>query len=373
MKRKNLVIETKGAARARELKRFGGELVEAKQVDRNGVAVGVVKGYIATWDIDRGDDRFVKGAFAESLAEHRAKNRPLRFKDHHGRTVGGWPIDSVREDERGLYGEAEINLEVQQGREAFSLIKQGVLSDFSIGFSCVDWGIVDGVRVINKAIVWEGSIVDEPMNPKANVTEVKSVVPFQDLPLAARDRAWDADAAIERVREFTDSTDEPSAAYRRAFLWFDGEATEDFDAYKMPVADVVDGRLVAVPRAIFAAASVLEGGRGGVDIPDADRASVIRNLERYYAKMDLDSPFGEGEKEFFVVAEVKGWTERDVERFLLKTGAMSKSAAKVLAGRLQIKHNESPTNQDVKPNAELKSLLDSVRATLSTIGSGSGD
>lgn len=164
-----------------ETKNIGGNVVEAKEIERDGIKIGIVEGYIATWDLDRGGwwarDQFVKGAFAESIRDHQIKKRQVRLKDHHGRTIGGFPPESLREDDRGLFGIGEINLDVQQGKEAFSLAKQGVLTDFSIGFtslSDVD-SMVDEerIRTIHKATIWEGSIVDEPMNPEANITEVK--------------------------------------------------------------------------------------------------------------------------------------------------------------------------------------------------------
>jgi hypothetical protein len=94
----------------------------------------------------------------------------------HGRTIGGFPIESVKEDARGLFGKGEINLDVQQGREAFALAKQGVMSDFSIGWGLGEGSTTkDGVRSIPEAEIWEGSIVDEPMNPHANITAVKAV------------------------------------------------------------------------------------------------------------------------------------------------------------------------------------------------------
>lgn len=340
-----------------EMKFIGGHIVEVKQVERNGVPVGIIKGHIATFDIDRGFDRFAPGAFLDSIERHKRDNRPIRLKDHHGRTIGGFPIETVLEDEKGLFGIGEINLEVQQGREAFALAKQGVLSDFSIGFSSIQDSVINGIRVITKAEIFEGSVVDEPMNPAAKITEVKTVVPFQDLPLASRDRPWDSDAAIARVREFTDSTESPSSTYRRAFVWFDSADAENFGAYKLPIADVIDGRLTAVPRGIFAAAGALQGARGGVDIPPADRPRVIRHVERYYAKMGLDSPFSDDEKQYFVADDVKAWTERDVEKFLRETGMMSKSAAKTLAGKLDVKQkpNDNEGHQELRElMAELK-------------------
>jgi hypothetical protein len=159
----------------------GGYVKAIEQTERNGVPVGIVEGYIATWDVDRGGwdgvkDQFIRGAFTKSLERHRKTGRQIRFKDMHGRTVGGFPIETVKEDDIGLFGRAEINLEVQQGREAFSLAKQKVLVDFSVG-----WGlgkgstIKDGVRSIPEAEIWEGSIVDEPMNPAAQITAVKAI------------------------------------------------------------------------------------------------------------------------------------------------------------------------------------------------------
>lgn len=355
-----------------ENKFLGGRVVEFKEEDRNGIPIGIIEGYIATWDIDRGDfwgtrDQFVKGAFLKSIEEHRAKSRPIRFKDHHGRTIGGFPIDSVREDEIGLFGRAEVNLQVQQGREAYMLAKQGVLSEFSIGFSVDDASIdeKDNLRTIHKATIWEGSIVDEPMNPAARVTSVKSAVPFQDLPLADREQPWDSTAAIERVRAFTNSTDEPSDTYRRAFLYYDSENSENFGAYKLPIADVINDRLTAVPRAIFAAAAALQGARGGVNIPDDDRPKIVRHLERYYAKMDMESPFKEADKQYFVAEDVKEMTAREIEDALRKSGAFSRSAAVLLASRLDDHVEEDKNLLTTEDTKSILGAIESIREVIS--------
>ena len=104
-----------------ETKYLSGRVIEVKQATRNGVEVGIIEGYIATWDADTGGifgmpDRFVQGAFANSLQEHRERNnRQIRLRDHHGRTVGGFPIDSAFEDDIGLRASGEINLETRHG------------------------------------------------------------------------------------------------------------------------------------------------------------------------------------------------------------------------------------------------------------------
>ncbi|RMI13887.1 hypothetical protein [Cellulomonas triticagri] len=116
-----------------------------------------------------------------------------------------------------------------------------------------------------------------------------AVTAFQDLPLADRDRAWDGAAAERRVRAWAGVEEEPNERYRDAHVWYDADAKQNLTAYKLLIADVVDGRLVAVPRGVFAAAAVLQGSRGGIDIPakDADRARS--HLAKYYAKLD-DAP-----------------------------------------------------------------------------------
>ena len=107
-----------------------------------------------------------------------------------------------------------------------------------------------------------------------------TVTRFKDLPLADRDREWDGDAAEKRVRVWAGAEDGPNAKYRDAHVWYDGDNRDNFTAYKLLVADVIGGRLYAVPRGVMAAGNVMVGGRGGVDLPDTDRARVCGHLAR---------------------------------------------------------------------------------------------
>lgn len=118
-----------------------------------------------------------------------------------------------------------------------------------------------------------------------------AVTAFQDLPLADRSRAWDGAAAEKRVRKWADAEDEPDAKYRDAHVWYDSENKGNFTAYKLLIADVVNGRLVAVPRAIMAAGNVMQGSRGGVDLPKADIDRVKSHLAKYYKKMGEEAPW----------------------------------------------------------------------------------
>lgn len=120
-----------------------------------------------------------------------------------------------------------------------------------------------------------------------------AVTAFQDLPLADRDREWDGAAAEKRVRAWAGAEDEPNEKYRDAHVWYDADAKQNFTAYKLLVADVIDGRLRAVPRGVFAAAAVMQGSRGGVDLPERDIERVKSHLAKYYAKLGETPPWSD--------------------------------------------------------------------------------
>jgi hypothetical protein len=118
-----------------------------------------------------------------------------------------------------------------------------------------------------------------------------SVTAFQDLPLADRNREWDGGAAEKRVRKWADAEDEPDVKYRDAHVWYDKDNKNNFGAYKLLIADIVDGKLKAVPRGVMAASAVMQGSRGGVNLPEDDIDRVKSHLAKYYSKMGDDAPW----------------------------------------------------------------------------------
>ena len=118
-----------------------------------------------------------------------------------------------------------------------------------------------------------------------------AVTTFRDHPLADRDHDWDGAGAEKRVRTFTGAEDEPNEAYRDAHVWYDAEKKQNFTAYKLLIADVVDDQLQVVPRGLFAAGNVMQGGRGGVDLPEKDVARVKSHLAKYYEKLGDAAPW----------------------------------------------------------------------------------
>lgn len=113
---------------------------------------------------------------------------------------------------------------------------------------------------------------------------IDAVNPFADLALGDRAAEWDSTAAVRRVREWADAAEAPNDKFARAFVVVDGPA-DQFGSYKLPIADVVSGKLVALPRGIFAVAGVLSGARGGVAISGEEQERARNHVGRYYDKM----------------------------------------------------------------------------------------
>ena len=361
-------------------KTFSFAVNNTKTVTRDGDEFGIVKGYASTYgNVDRGNEIVARGAFAKSLARYKESDRKIRMFYQHNREnlIGGFPIDQVVDDEKGLLVTGEINLSVPQGKAAYALAKQGVLTDFSIGYGIIDAELAsDGVFILKELELWEASLVSEPMNPEAQVLEVKGATPYQNLQLASRDRTWKATEAVKKVRRQTDSLDAPSSDYKKAFLWYDSDKSDNFTAYKLPYADVIDGKLTAVPRAIFNAAARLNQ----TDIPEADKAKVANNINKYYKKMGLESPLksnGELKDEMAWVAEIiakkielpEFEAMKDIENFLKEPFPLSGNDRKKLISKIKSFSREADNDGERDVHSEIDQKLDEnlISSRLDTI------
>lgn len=244
--------------------------------------------YASTFhNTDEVGDAVQPGAFDNTLKNR----RPKLLWMHDMRQPVGF-IDSIYPDAKGLRIEGRMPKEDSfvSGRLAPQL-RIGGVDSMSIGYRTVKSERVGEVNKLLELDLFEVSFVTIPANTQATLQGFKGATHFDDLPIASRERHWDSAEAIKRVREYTGSTDAPTGAYKKAFLWYDSDAVDSFGSYKLPFADVIDGEMMAVPRAIFAAAASMRGARGGVGIPEEDRDEVVSHIESYYKEMDMISPF----------------------------------------------------------------------------------
>lgn len=178
-----LKVEEKAAAEIKE-SLFDFSVTETKEIVKDGSTYGVVAGYASTHgNVDRVKDRVMPGAFTKSIKQLSDQNRLVRMYYQHDakEIIGGFPTALMVEDDQGLKVVGEINLEVQRGREVYALAKQGVLTDFSIGYSVKDYKMNKGIRELLDVELWEISVVAEPANPMAKILQVKGKVEKSDV------------------------------------------------------------------------------------------------------------------------------------------------------------------------------------------------
>lgn len=160
---------------------------EFKEVDNdNQEKEGVISGYASTFgNIDLGFDRVMKGAFKKTLQENKGKVPVLA--DHNPYDQIGWGT-KAKEDNKGLQVEASIMLDVQKGKERYSLAKKamelGAPAGISIGYATIK-ATPDSknprIRNLEELKLYEYSLVTFPMNTEAMVTAAKSSGLFEKL------------------------------------------------------------------------------------------------------------------------------------------------------------------------------------------------
>ena len=159
-------------------------------------AVGRISGYAAVFNeiVPGYRERVLSGAFAKSLAGHKAAGtRPVMLWSHRSEEiVGVW--DEITEDARGLKVSGHLITATSRGAEALELLKAGAVSGLSIGFNTVTSDRdATGIRNLRELDLVEISIVAVPAMPSARISAVRS------------DRTRAAAAFIEAVHATTRS------------------------------------------------------------------------------------------------------------------------------------------------------------------------
>src|SRR5438309_8299659 len=92
---------------------------------------GAYEGYYASYNEDDGGDTIMPGAFAKTLQESAARLRVLYQHDPE-KLIGPAPT-RIHEDSKGLYAEGHLTLGTFWGAQAWALMKDGALTEGSIG------------------------------------------------------------------------------------------------------------------------------------------------------------------------------------------------------------------------------------------------
>lgn len=141
---------------------------------------GIVEGYASVWGEppDTYGDITVRGAFAESIA---AGHPAFLWQHQMEKPIGG--VLEMHEDEHGLFGRWQLDLDTEPGEYAFKMMKRGRVKGLSIGYQTLDADYSeDGqIRFLKKVWLPEVSSVTIPAASRATLTSVKTDLPFHVL------------------------------------------------------------------------------------------------------------------------------------------------------------------------------------------------
>lgn len=134
---------------------------------------GVIEGYASTFggEPDSYGDIIAPGAFSKTLVN---RKRPVRMRwNHFGPVIGKWT--SIEEDEKGLKVKGELTPGHSVAADVLASLKHQAIDGLSIGYYVLasEKG-KDGTTLLKEIDLVEISVVEEPANIGATVTDVKS-------------------------------------------------------------------------------------------------------------------------------------------------------------------------------------------------------
>jgi hypothetical protein len=237
--------------------------------------------------IDHDGDVTVPGAF------HDSQETLIEAWNHN---YGVLPVGRgvIHEDEDKAIIEGRFFLDTQSGLEHYKVVKElGELQEWSYTFEIEDSGYGEfddqDVQFLRKLDVWGVAPVQRGAGIDTRTTDIKGRKgPLGSHSTATTDAAWDGPANEARAR-----SGEDLAYYRRIYAWRDPEGDEmTKSTYRFIHHVVAEGGApgAANVRGCQSAIGVLNGGRGGTTIPDADRKGVWNHLAAHLRDADLEPP-----------------------------------------------------------------------------------
>ena len=149
--------------------------LDTKAVTEDGQIEGLAAGY---GNIDAGGDVIVPGALARSLKGRTSV--PMLMYHDQTRPAGVWT--DFAESRDGLVVKGQISLSSRAGQEAHALVRDGAIGGLSIGYKTIREQLVGKTRQLLELALYEVSLVTIPMNERAVITSVKSLVEDGRLP-----------------------------------------------------------------------------------------------------------------------------------------------------------------------------------------------
>lgn len=147
------------------------------EIKFNGAAFAF-SGYASVFGgVDSYGDTIEPGAYKNTLEN---RQRPVRMRwNHYGDIIGKWM--TIREDEKGLFVEGELTPGHSKANDVFASMKHGAVDGLSIGYRIKAFDQLNENRRLLKEIdLIEISVVEEPADWSARISDVKSVLEKAD-------------------------------------------------------------------------------------------------------------------------------------------------------------------------------------------------
>ena len=174
--------------------------IEIKNINEQGKFTA----YASTFgNIDKVKDKVVKGAFTKTLENRNLKDIFMFWQHKSDVIIGEWI--SMVEDDKGLLVEGQLFIDdIQQAKEAFFLMKRGLIGKLSIGYSIIKKSFESGVRLLEEVGLAEISPVTWPANEEADIIGVKSMnineyETIRDFEEGLRDSGFSKKEALEYI------------------------------------------------------------------------------------------------------------------------------------------------------------------------------
>jgi hypothetical protein len=225
------------------------------------------------------------------------------FKDGQETLIEPWnhnyfepPVGKgvIHEKDNKAIVDGRFFLDTQAGLEHYRVVKAvGPLQEWSFTFDVeqASHGPFEDqdVQFMEKLDVWGVAPVTRGAGIDTRTTDIKAqkkAVPSHTT--ATSDASWDGPANEGRVR-----SGENAAYYRKIYAWQDPDGDLTVKSSWRFIHHLVAGGGepgAANVRACQTGIGVLNGGRGGTTIPDADRQGVWNHLAKHLRDADLEPP-----------------------------------------------------------------------------------
>ena len=175
---------------------------------------GEFEGYASVFGgIDSYGDTIAPGAYKKTLKK---RDRTVKMRwNHFGPVIGKWT--EMREDEKGLFVRGQLTPGHSVAQDVLASLKHGAIDGLSIGFYPSKYKEdEEGKRTLQEIELVEISVVEEPADNAARITNVKADIEkaesLKQIEEILRNTGFSAPAAtllVSRVKAMAKSESEP--------------------------------------------------------------------------------------------------------------------------------------------------------------------